>query len=519
MPYIEIFSGKVSNQKVIPEYQKKFFNKSIFKFRFKLMRAAILLVLFCLNLSFVSFAAVWPDDVNVQADGAIVIEAETGTVLYEKNSHERYFPASITKLLTALIIVERCNLDDTLTFSYNAVHNVESGSSSAGFLVGDTVTVKDALYAMLLQSANEAANALAEHCSGSIEEFAGLMNEKAAELNCTDSHFENPSGLNNPEHYTTASDFAIISRAALSNPTVFEIASSVAYHLPPYKAAPEGFDIYNHHGMIRRSNPNFYEYAVGGKTGYTMLAGNTLVTYGIKDNMSLITVVLNGHKTHYSDTKALMEFGFNKFDKIEVDDSNTDKRSIDIRFIQDSENSIPSLISPPSHKIVLPKDAQVSDVTHRVNFEPTLRDEKNIIANIEYMYGDRQVGYSPLYINADIKTELVDTDVSIASPSSPYKNVTKASDASFSVKFTKFMIKYGFYFIMGLIIAVIIIIILIIIRLVISYKEAKELAFLREERRKRRIMYGWSKERIDLSEHSRKKRGRRNFFESKKNND
>ena len=392
MPYIEIFSGKVSNLKVIPEYQKKFFNKSIFKFRFKLMRAAILLVLFCLNLSFVSFAAVWPDDVNVQADGAIVIEAETGTVLYEKNSHERYFPASITKLLTALIIVERCNLDDTLTFSYNAVHNVESGSSSAGFLVGDTVTVKDALYAMLLQSANEAANALAEHCSGSIEEFAGLMNEKAAELNCTDSHFENPSGLNNPEHYTTASDFAIISRAALSNPTVFEIASSVAYHLPPYKAAPEGFDIYNHHGMIRRSNPNFYEYAVGGKTGYTMLAGNTLVTYGIKDNMSLITVVLNGHKTHYSDTKALMEFGFNKFDKIEVDDSNTDKQSIDIRFIQDSENSIPSLISPPSHKIVLPKDAQVSDVTHRVNFEPTLRDEKNIIANIEYMYGDRQVG-------------------------------------------------------------------------------------------------------------------------------
>jgi len=368
------------------------------------MKIMILLFFLSLNLSFTSFALTWPDDVNVQADGAIVMEAETGTVLYEKNANERYFPASITKLLTALIIVERCNLDDTLTFSYNAVHNVESGSSSAGFLAGDTITVKDALYAMLLQSANEAANALAEHCSGSIEEFAKLMNEKAAELNCNNSHFENPSGLNNPNHYTTAYDFAVISREALANPTVFEIASSVTYHLPPYKAAPEGFDIYNHHGMIRRSNPNFYEYAMGGKTGYTMLAGNTLVTYASKDNMSLITVVLNGHKTHYTDTKALMEFGFNKFKKLEINDNASDKQSIEIRFIQDSENSLPSLSSSPAHKIVLPNGAEVSEVTHRLNYDPTILNNKNIIANIEYMYGDRQVGSSPLYISADINS-------------------------------------------------------------------------------------------------------------------
>ena len=500
---------------MIQEYRKKFFNKITSKFRFKPMKTVILLVLLSLNLSFTSFAVTWPDNVNVQADGAIVMEAETGTVLYEKNANERYYPASITKLLTALIIVERCNLDDTLTFSYNAVHNVESGSSSAGFLVGDTVTVKDALYAMLLQSANEAANALAEHCSGSIEEFAKLMNEKAAKLNCTNSHFENPSGLNNPNHYTSAYDFAIISREALANPTVFEIASSVTYHLPPYKVAPEGFDIYNHHGMIRRSNPNFYEYAMGGKTGYTMLAGNTLVTYASKDNMSLITVVLNGHKTHYTDTKALMEFGFNKFKKLEINDSASDKQSIEIRFIQDSGNSLQSLSSTPAHKIVLPNDAKASEVTHRLNYHPTVLDNKNIIADIEYLYDGRQVGSSPLYISSDINSDLTDTDVSIASPSSPYKKVTKASDASFSSKFTKFMIKYGFYFVLGFIFIIIIAIILIIIRLIISYKEAKELAFLREERRKRRIMYGWSKEKIHLHENSRRKRGRKNFFDKK----
>ena len=131
------------------------------------------------------------------------------------------------------------------------------------------------------------------------------------------------------------------------------------------------------------------------------------------------------------------------------------------------------------------------------------------------MYDGRQVGSSPLYISSDINSDLTDTDVSIASPSSPYKKVTKASDASFSSKFTKFMIKYGFYFVLGFIFIIIIAIILIIIRLIISYKEAKELAFLREERRKRRIMYGWSKEKIHLHENSRRKRGRRNFFDKK----
>ena len=190
-----------------------------------------LVIIFSTVLAINPSASTWPSDVSVEADGAIVIDAESGTVLYEKNSNNRYFPASITKILTALIVIEKCNLEDSLTFSYNAVHNVEAGSSSAGFSVGDTVTVKDALYAMMLQSANEAANALAEHCAGSIEEFSKLMTDKAVALGCTNSNFMNPSGLNNPEHYTSAYDFALISREAFLNPTLLEIASSVTYHL------------------------------------------------------------------------------------------------------------------------------------------------------------------------------------------------------------------------------------------------------------------------------------------------
>ena len=148
----------------------------------------------------------WPSDISIDSDAGIVMDANTGVVLYGKNIHETYSPASITKVLTSLIVLEHCSLDETVTFSESAVYNVESNSSSAGYDTGDTASVKDCLYALLLKSANEAANALAEHVAGSADAFAVLMNEKAAELGCQDSHFANPSGLNNEEHYVSAYD-------------------------------------------------------------------------------------------------------------------------------------------------------------------------------------------------------------------------------------------------------------------------------------------------------------------------
>ena len=183
----------------------------------------ILNILLCLGIFLHVSAATalaapsWPTGVEIEADGGIVM-ANSGAILYGKNIHTQYFPASITKLLTALIIIENCDLNDMVTFSENAVYNVEEGSTSAGYDTGDQATVRNCLYAMVLKSANEAANALAEHAAGSIDAFADMMNQKAAELGCTDSHFANPSGLNNPEHYTSAHDMALIARAAFDNP-------------------------------------------------------------------------------------------------------------------------------------------------------------------------------------------------------------------------------------------------------------------------------------------------------------
>ena len=164
-----------------------------------------------------------------------------------------------------------------VTFSYNAVNNLEPNATIVGARAGDTLSVRDCLYALLLQSANEVANALAEHCAGSIDAFAEKMNEKAAELGCTDSHFANPSGLNNPNHYVSAYDMALIAKAAFDNQQVYEIASTKSYKLPATINNPNGVTCTNEHRLIITEDETselYYPAAKAGKTGYTSLAGN-----------------------------------------------------------------------------------------------------------------------------------------------------------------------------------------------------------------------------------------------------
>lgn len=360
----------------------------------KFKRLLWLICILCiLNFIHIYAAPAWPSNVSLQSEAGIVMDKKTGAVLFGQNIHNSYYPASITKLLTALIVIENVkNLDETLTFSHDAVYNVESGSSNAGYDEGDVVSVRDALYAMLLKSANEAANALAEYTAGSIEEFAVLMNQKAQELGCTDSNFANPSGLNNENHYTSAYDFALIARAAFSNPTLLEIASASYYKLPASKNNPEGLAIYTHHGMLRSANTNYYEYAVAGKTGYTSLAGNTLVTYGVKDDMELITVVLNGKQTHYSDTKAMMEFGFRNFKSFALNNTEADLNFIlqDTILVHNTNTDI--LYFATGNFITLPKDTDVSDATFAISYDLTSAAPANAVAAIDYHYDDRFIG-------------------------------------------------------------------------------------------------------------------------------
>jgi len=287
------------------------------KVRFFLCSTLVMILVFslCVLPAFAA-APAWPENINIEAEGGILMDAGSGAVLYGKNIHERYFPASITKILTALIIIDKCNLDDTITFSHNAVYNVEKGSTNAGYDVGDKITVRQALYVLLLKSANEVANALAEHCAGSMDQFAVMMNEKAKELGCLGSHFTNPSGLNDENHYTTPYDFALICKAAYENPTFVEFDSTTYYELPANSKNPEPFTVYCGHKMLKKNSSLYYPGIIGGKTGYTTLAGNTLVTCAERDGMKLIAVILNGHQTHYTDTKSLLDYGFGNFKRL-----------------------------------------------------------------------------------------------------------------------------------------------------------------------------------------------------------
>lgn len=344
----------------------------------------------------------WPDNVSISAEGGILLDADSGAVLYGKNIHEPYYPASITKILTALIVIENCNMDDTVTFSHNAVYNVESGSSSASMDVGDQLSVRDCLYAMMLKSANEVANALAEHTAGSIEAFAAMMNAKAVSLGCTDSHFNNPSGLNDPEHYTSAYDMALIAQAAFQNETFVAIDSTLYYDLPPTKRNPDGLRVYPGHRMLKKNMPQYYPGIIGGKTGYTSLAGNTLVTCAERNGMKLIAVVLNGHQTHYSDTKSLLDFGFANFRSVNAADVDTTYSSIEndmtIAGLPTTDLSI--LHMQEDCRITLPTTADVGDTTSTISYDLSSAAPEHAIARISYEYGGRQIGAAYLIHNA-----------------------------------------------------------------------------------------------------------------------
>lgn len=349
-------------------------------------------------------AADWPTDVSILADGGILMDANSGAILYEKNAQEAYYPASITKILTALIIIENCDLDDTVTFSNSAVNTLEAGASILGARVGDQMSVRDCLYALLLQSANEVANALAEHCSGSIEAFAELMNRKARSLGCVNSNFANPSGLNDENHYTCAYDMALIAQAAFSNSVFVEIDSTTYYDVPAgqLKQYPDGWRYYAHHRMLKRNDSVYYDGIVGGKTGYTSLAGNTLVTCAERDGLKLISVILNGHQTHYTDTKALFDFGFSHFKSVAIADKDSTYQEIenDLTINGIFPGDTIRLSIDKNSVITLPSEGDFSDVTSSLHYNLNSSAPDSAVARIDYMYGEKQVGYAYLEATA-----------------------------------------------------------------------------------------------------------------------
>lgn len=251
---------------------------------------------------------------DIVAESAVVMDANTGAILYGKEANTKRYPASITKVMTALLAVENCNMSDIITYSNSAVNGIEAGSSTAGINVGAKLTVEDSLYALMLVSANEAAAAIAEHISGSTTEFAKLMTKRAKELGCTNTQFKNPHGLPDEEHYTTAHDMGLILKEAMKHQEFRKIAGTISYTLKKSDTLTDTLELWNHAKILRQNSDYYYKYAEGAKTGFTQVALNTLVTYAQKDNVELICVILKdyGADKSYTDTANLFKWAFNQ---------------------------------------------------------------------------------------------------------------------------------------------------------------------------------------------------------------
>ena len=261
---------------------------------------------------------------KIEAPNLFLAETNSDRIIYEREADEKIYPASITKLLTAILVVENCELDETVTVSENAVMSVPRGYVNANLQVGEEITVEDLLYVMLIPSANDAANALAEYVGGSIESFSTMMNTRAKELGCTGSNFTNPSGLHQEEHYTTCRDIYLISKEAISKEYIRKILEKTKYTLPQtnkYTGTSRIFTTTNY--MKLKSLSKYYRnYCIGGKTGYTGEAKNCVVEYAQKDGIELVAIVMGesakvkGQK--FLDTIEMFEYVFENYETQQV---------------------------------------------------------------------------------------------------------------------------------------------------------------------------------------------------------
>lgn len=350
----------------------------------------------------------WPQGPKIEGESAILVDMVTGAVLYSKNADKVQYPASITKIMTSLLAAEHLNMKDKIVMSQSAAYGITISDSSSIYAdTGEKFTTEQAMMAVMLQSANEMTLALAEETSGSVKKFVELMNLKAKQLGCTGTHFNNPNGLPDELHYTTASDMAKIARAAWYNPTFRKYTTTTYYEIPPTNKFAETRYLLNHHKMMK-GNTYAYEGVMGGKTGYTDAAGNTLVTYAKRGNMRLVSVVMKSINGAYADTAALLDYGFNNFTRTAV---KTEPETMSVSYL-------------PAEKYIL-KDYKDCTLCHRYQVPSvtlpngadisTLNSSRSLCKNsvglpileITYSFNGQRTGCAKYYFETLLSDRLI----------------------------------------------------------------------------------------------------------------
>lgn len=270
----------------------------------------------------------WPQASDISSTAAIVMETSTNTVLYSKNADQALYPASAVKVMTCLMALENSSLDDQVTMTATGVSGVTDGGANISAQLDEVFTMEQCLYAIMVASANDIALQVAEHISGSVEDFVAAMNTRAQELGCTNTVFTNPTGLPDENQHTTAHDMALIMEAAMANDTFRTIAQTTSYTIPATNVSGGDRVLTNNFTMINSSGDSYYEPCIGGKEGYTEASGSTLVCEASKNNMKLVCVVLNGASGVTDDEAiALLNYGFDNFTPLTLPDDDFNRLS------------------------------------------------------------------------------------------------------------------------------------------------------------------------------------------------
>lgn len=363
----------------------------------------------------------YPKAPAIVGKSAILMNPVTGTILYEKDPHKKMYPASITKIMTALLTLENCKMNEEIVYSKKNIESLTWEDSNIECKIGEKMTVKDALYALMLASANETATALAEHISGSTENFTKLMNDRAKQAGATDTHFANANGLHDNNHYVTAYDMAMIMADAIQYPAFLDIIHSTEYTIPANNKRKKPYPSVQRHMMIHPTSQYYDADVIGGKTGYTDQAGKCLVTYAKRGNVPLISVVLKSDgDVVFDDTKKLLDYGFDNFEFINVSEHDTtfNTNTYDNPVSPFTTNDKTITVDKDAF-IMIPKGVSISDLDTQVSFH--LTDES--FASITYKYGNHIMGSAKLkYTDSDSETEKDD--------SSPKETSTKKKELS-----------------------------------------------------------------------------------------
>lgn len=311
---------------------------------------------------------------RLDSKACCVMDQKTGMVLYQKNMDEKHYPASITKILTALVFLEHIDsLGEVVTFSEDCWDGVDHYENmNIDMAAGEELTAEQCLYAMLVASANEVCNQVAIYTAGSVPAFADMMNERAARIGCTGSHFVTPNGLHDPDHYLTAHDMALISREAMNNETFRKITATPTYTIKSTNLRKDPIELGSKHLILRESHVHD-DACVGGKTGWTEEANETLVTFMNKNDMLLICVVLDNSKsTPCKDTLKAVNYCYEKYTRTSVDQAaaqaaaETETTAAETQQLQ-QETESPAVETAPSEQTKTASSGSLADrIVHYV---------------------------------------------------------------------------------------------------------------------------------------------------------